>query len=155
ALLAACSKTEGGTTGGAASSGKPASTGTSATSGAAFGPDSVTIEWTSKFADSEGEKQVPVYKVTNKFSKDVYYMKVWYYFYDKDKKQIGREFFERYSLNIKPGESKEMPLGKGKDKMAKGDVKSIQAVFVGATYADNGTWNGDAKTLAPEQRPMK
>jgi hypothetical protein len=150
--VAGCNNSQSGSSG-SASSAQPATTGASAPSGGPFGPTSVTVQWTGKFQDGDGEKQVPVYKVTNHFGKDVYYMKVWYYFYDGGKKQIGREFFERYSLNIKPGETKEMPLGTGKDKMAKGDLKAIQAVVVGTTYADKGTWNGDAKTLAPEQRP--
>ncbi len=124
-----------------------------APSGGSFGPTSVSVEWTGKFIDSEGDKQVPVYKVTNHFSKDIYYLKVWYYFYDGSKKQLGREFYERYSLDMKPGASQEMPLGQGRDKMVKGDVKAIQAVVVGATFADKGKWDGDVKTLAPDQRP--
>lgn len=143
--LPACSKPDAGS----------GPTGGSPTSSGAFGPDSVSVEWTGKFVDSEGDKQVPTYKVTNKSDKEVYYIKVWYYFYDGAKKQIGREFFQRYSLNLKPGASQEMPLGKSKDKMAKGDIKTIQAIVVGATFPNDGKWDGDVKTLAPEQRPMK
>jgi predicted component of type VI protein secretion system len=150
-----CNKSDSGAAPGASSASPGASGASAAPSGGSFGPTSVTVDWTGKFIDSEGDKQVPVYKVTNHFGKDVYYMKVWYYFYDGSKKQIGREFFERYSLNLKPGESREMPLGTSRDKMAKGDIKAIQAVVVGSTYPDKGVWNGDVKTLAPEQRPQK
>jgi hypothetical protein len=147
-----CNKSDSGGSGGA-SSAQAAGSGATAPSSGSFGPASVTVEWTGKFIDSEGDKQVPVYKVTNHFAKDVYYLKVWYYFYDGNKKQLGREFYERYSLDMKPGASQEMPLGQGRDKMVKGDVKAIQAVVVGATFADSGKWDGDVKTLAPDQRP--
>lgn len=150
--IVACNKSDGAATGDASAAGTAAKS--TATNGT-FGADSVTVEWTGKFADVDNDKQVPVYKVTNKSAKDVYYLKVWYYFYDGAKKQIGRVFFERYSLSLKPGASQDMPLGKGKDAMVKGDLKSIQPVVVGATYADKGTWDGDVKTLAPDQRPMK
>jgi hypothetical protein len=150
--IVGCNKSDSGSPAGASST-QTATSGAGTPSSGSFGPGSVTVEWTGKLVDSEGDKQVPVYKVTNHFSKDIYYLKVWYYFYDGSKKQLGREFYERYSLDMKPGASQEMPLGQGKDKMVKGDVKAIQAVVVGATYADKGKWDGDVKTLAPEQRP--
>ena len=46
-------------------------------------------------------------------------------------------------------------LPMGKDSMVKGDIASIQAVVVGTTYDGKGKWDGDVKTLAPEDRPMK
>lgn len=117
--------------------------------------DSVDLQFTGKYekGDSPGD-EFPTFKVTNKSTHKLFFIKGWHYFYDKDKKQLGREYAERSVGSIDPGQSKELAFGQPKAKQPPG-TETVEAVFVGGNFSDSVEFKGKVSDLAPEQRPMK
>ena len=117
--------------------------------------DSVELQFTGKYekGDSPGD-EFPTFKVTNKSTHKLFFIKGWHYFYDKDKKQLGREYAERSVGSIDPGQSKELAFGQPKAKQPPG-TETVEAVFVGGNFSDSVEFKGKVSDLAPEQRPMK
>ena len=123
--------------------------GAAAGAGAQVGPSSLEITWTGK-SDAEG---YPIMKVTNKdATRPLNYYQGFFYYYDHDKKQVGREYKNRYQLAIKPGQTEEVVGGTPKKDQPKG-TEFIEFVVTGADF------NYDAakfriETPPPENRPM-
>jgi hypothetical protein len=117
--------------------------------------DSVELQFTGKYekGDNPGD-EFPTFKITNKSTHKLFFIKGWHYYYDKDKKQLGREYAERSVGSIDPGQSKELAFGQAKAKQPAGTDK-IEAVFVGGNFSDKVEFKGKVSDLAPEQRPMK
>jgi hypothetical protein len=60
-------------------------------------------------------------------------MQIWHYFYDKDKKQLGRAFTERYQMSIPPGGTQEIAAGPKKAEVPAGTT-FLEAVVIGANF---------------------
>lgn len=119
------------------------------------GPDSVELQFTGKYEKGDNPAdEFPVFKVTNKSTHKLFFIKGWHYYYDKDGKQLGREYAERSVGTMDPGQSKELAFGQPKAKNPAGTEK-IEAVFVGGNFSEDREFKGNASDLAPEQRPMK
>lgn len=151
--VTACSKTEsndssakvaasGSKSGGAAPAG-------AAAPGAELGVSSLEVTWTGKL-DAEG---YPLMRVTNKdTTRPLTYYMGFFYFYDHDKKQIGREFRDRYQISIKPGQTEEIGAGPQKKDQPKG-TEFIEFVVTGANFGSE-TAKFRIATPPPDPRPM-
>jgi hypothetical protein len=119
-----------------------------------IGAHSVELQFTGQYQKGDqADSQIPVFKVTNKSSKKLHFIQAWHYYYDKDKKQLGRKFAERTVGTMTPGQSQEHRFGWTKSEMPPG-TESIEAVLVGANFEGGVEFKGDANALAPEQRAM-
>jgi hypothetical protein len=144
----------------AATSNKPHSSGSAATSpsgaatsGAELGPSSLEVKWTGQWkpGDSPSE-EYPLMSVTNKdATRPLTFYQGWFYFYDKDKKQVGRVFKERSSLSISPGQKSEVSAGPKKTDLPAG-TELIEFVVTGANFGSE-TAKFRVAAPPPEQRP--
>jgi hypothetical protein len=120
-----------------------------AAAGAELGPSSLEVSWTGKF-DAE---EYPLMRVTNKdTTRPLTYYMGFFYFYDHDKKQVGREFRDRYQISIKPGQSEEIGAGSKKSELPKG-TEFIEFVVTGANFGSEAA-KFRVATPPPEARPM-
>lgn len=110
-------------------------TSAAAAAGAQLGPSSLEVTWTGKFDTTDGPGQeYPLMRVVNKdATRPLTYYQGYFYFYDRDKKQIGREFRDRYQLSIKPGQSSDIGAGPRKSELPKG-TEFIEFVVSGANF---------------------
>lgn len=142
----ACDKTD--SNAGASAAGSAAPSG-GAKAGGELGPSSLEVSWTGKF-DPEG---YPMMRVTNKdATRPLTFYQGFFYFYDKDKKQLGREFRDRYQFEVKPGQSTELAAGPQKAKQPTG-TEHIEFVVTGANFGSE-TAKFRVATPPPENRPM-
>lgn len=153
-VATACNKSD--SKASASSSSSPASAGSGAApaaAGAALGPASLEVTWTGKWDTSEAPSEYPLMKVANKdATRPLTFYQGFFYFYDKDKKQLGREFRDRYQFSIPPGESKELGAGPKKADLPKG-TEHIEFVVTGANFGSE-TAKFRIETPPPDTRPM-
>lgn len=114
---------------------------------------SVEIAWTGKWQPGDAPKdEFPVYRVTNKAKNPLTFLQLWHYFYDKDKKQLGRTFTERYQMSIAPGATQEIGAGPKKAELPPGTTH-LEAVVAGANFGSEARKFRDPQP--PEQRAFK
>jgi len=132
-----------------ASGAKGAAPAGGAAAGAEVGPSSLEVTWTGKL-DAEG---YPIMKVTNKdATRPLTYYQGYFFYYDHDKKSLGREFRDRYQISIKPGQTEEVAAGTPKKDQPKG-TEFIEFVVSGANFGSE-TAKFRIATPPPENRPM-
>lgn len=152
-MVSACKKTDKPAAG--SGSNVPAAAAADPTLPSDIGPDSVGMQFTGKYEKGDNPAdEFPVFTITNKSTHKLFYIKAWHYFYDKDKKQLRREFEERSVGTIEPGQAKDIAFGSQKAKQPPG-TETIEAAFVGANFSDKIEFKGKVADLAPDQRPMK
>ena len=136
-----------------ASSSKAGSSTASAVAGD-LGVNSLEVTWSGEWKPGDNPAdEYPVLIVTNKdTARPLTYFLGWFYFYDKNKKQVGREFREVYSLNIAHGEKTNVTAGPKKASIPAGTDK-MEFVVTGANFGSEvNKFRGP--TPPPEQRPM-
>jgi hypothetical protein len=120
---------------------------------AALGPASLEVTWTGKWDTSEKTNEYPLMKVVNKdATRPLTFYQGFFYFYDHDKKQVGREFRDRYQLSIAPGQTTELGAGPEKKQIPKG-TEHIEFVVTGANFGSEAN-KFRVEAVPPEKRPM-
>jgi hypothetical protein len=138
---------------GAAASGASPTTSAAPATGATLGPASLEVTWTGKWDTSEKVNEYPLMKVVNKdATRPLTFYQGFFYFYDHDKKQVGREFRDRYQFSVPPGQSTELGAGPKKADLPKG-TEHIEFVVTGANFGSE-TDKFRIEAPPPEKRPM-
>ncbi len=115
---------------------------------------SVTIAWTGRYGRSEDlDGEIPLFRVENRSARQLIFVWGWFYYYDADRRQIARRYWERHEVSVPGGGSEEFVAGPPRAELPSGTAH-IEAVFVGGTFAGGAGFRGDPKTLAPDVRPM-
>ena len=139
---------------GAASGASGATPGGGAAASGELGPASLEVSWTGKYdpSDPPGEEH-PLMRVTNKdATRPLTFYQGFFYFYDHDKKQIGREFRDRYQFSLKPGQTTELGAGPRKSELPKG-TEHMEFVVTGANFGSEAA-KFRVATPPPDKRPM-
>jgi hypothetical protein len=112
------------------------------------------VSWTGQFkAGDAPTEEYPVLSVTNAdATRPLTFFQAWYYFYDKDKKQLGRVFLERYQFSLAPGQKTELSAGPKKADLPAGTAH-IEIVVTGANFGSEAA-KFRVTSPPPEQRPM-
>jgi hypothetical protein len=151
----ACDKTASKDSGPAASAGgAAAATGAAPAAVGVLGPASLDVTWTGNWqaGDAPGS-EFPVMRVVNKdATRPLTFYQGWFYFYDKDKKQVGRLFRERYQFSLEAGQTKEMSGGPEKKELPEG-TEHMEFVVTGANFGSEAD-KFRVEAAPPETRPM-
>lgn len=138
---------------GAAASGASPTTSAAPAAGGTLGPASLEVTWTGKWDKGDGTSEYPLMKVVNKdTTRPLTFYQGFFYFYDHDKKQVGREFRDRYQFSIAPGQTTELGAGPEKKQIPKG-TEHIEFVVTGANFGSEAN-KFRVDGVPPEKRPM-
>ena len=131
-----------------------AASSTAAAAGGDLGVQSLEVTWSGEWKPGDNPAdEFPVLIVRNKdAARPLTYFLGWFYFYDKNGKQVGREFREVYSINVAHGEKTNVTAGPKKATIPAGTVK-MEFVVTGANFGSESQKFRIA-TPPPEQRPM-
>jgi hypothetical protein len=153
--LVACNASSSSSSAAAGSSTTQGSSGPAPSVGSdALGAHSVELKFTGRYekADQPGS-EVALFSVTNKSTKKLHYVEAWHYYYDKDKKQLGRKYTAKTVGTMDPGQSRELVFGWTRGELPSG-TEFMESVLVAANFEGGAAFKGDVKALAPEQRSM-